>query len=116
PVWIPRIRKRVEPQWHRRVRRGPHRQRAHRRRAPASRLRRGAWRRLRLVPINRIRRESISARPPMKMLCSHIDYARIGHFQSVLEAHGFEVFVKNLGASIGMGEIPYTEVWPELWL
>lgn len=52
----------------------------------------------------------------MKMLCSHIDYARIGHFQSVLEAHGFEVFVKNLGASIGMGEIPYTEVWPELWL
>lgn len=52
----------------------------------------------------------------MKKLFSHIDYTRIGHFQSILEQQGFRTFVKNLDASVGMGEIPYTEIWPELWL
>ena len=52
----------------------------------------------------------------MRQLFVHMDYSRVGHLQSVLEESGIATYVKNKDASIGMGEIPYFEVWPELWV
>lgn len=52
----------------------------------------------------------------MKKVFVHIDFTRVGHLQSVLEEAGIRSFIKNQGASVGMGEIPYFEVWPELWI
>lgn len=52
----------------------------------------------------------------MKMVYTHMEYTHVGHFQSVLEDEGIKTMVKNQGASIGMGEIPFVEVWPELWV
>lgn len=52
----------------------------------------------------------------MKKVYEHIDFARVGHFQSILESDGIKTMIKNLGASVGIGEIPFTEVFPELWV
>jgi len=52
----------------------------------------------------------------MIKLLSHLDFTRVGHYQSILAEAGLECFVKNSNASSVMGEVPYTEVWPELWL
>lgn len=52
----------------------------------------------------------------MKMLLSHLDYTRVGHFQAILEDAGIRCFIKNANASAVMGEVPYLEVWPELWV
>ena len=44
------------------------------------------------------------------------DLARVGHFQSVLEAAGIRTLLKNQYMSSVMGEIPFVEVLPELWV
>lgn len=44
------------------------------------------------------------------------DLARVGHFQSVLEAAGIRTLLKNQYMSSVMGEIPFVEVLPELWI
>lgn len=54
--------------------------------------------------------------PNMKKLLSHLDFTRIGHYQSILQQQGHPCIVKNANAASVMGEIPYTEVWPELWI
>ncbi|MCB1233944.1 MAG: DUF2007 domain-containing protein [Verrucomicrobiae bacterium] len=52
----------------------------------------------------------------MRKIYEHIEYSRVGHFQAILEDAGIQTLVKNLGASGGAGEIPFTEVFPELWV
>jgi hypothetical protein len=52
----------------------------------------------------------------MLKLLSHLDFARVGHYKSILEEAGIGAFVKNTNASSVMGEVPFTEVWPELWI
>lgn len=52
----------------------------------------------------------------MRKIYEHMDFARVGHFQSILESEGIATMIKNLGASVGIGEIPFTEVFPELWV
>lgn len=52
----------------------------------------------------------------MKKIYEHIEYSRVGHFQAILEEEGIATMIKNLGASVGAGEIPFTEVFPELWV
>jgi rubrerythrin len=52
----------------------------------------------------------------MRKIYEHIEYARVGHFQTILEEAGIPTLVKNLDASVGAGEIPFTEVFPELWV
>lgn len=52
----------------------------------------------------------------MKKIFEHIDFSRVGHFQSILEHAGITTHIKNLGASGASGEIPFHEVWPELWV
>ena len=44
------------------------------------------------------------------------DLARVGHFQSVLEAAGIRTLLKNQYMSSVMGVIPFVEVLPELWI
>ena len=44
------------------------------------------------------------------------DLARVGQFQSVLEAEGIQTHLKNQFMSSAMGEIPFVEVLPELWI
>ena len=52
----------------------------------------------------------------MKKVYEHIDFSRVGQFQSILENEGIPTHIKNLGSSAGMGEIPFIEIWPELWV
>lgn len=52
----------------------------------------------------------------MRKIYEHIDFARVGHYQSILESEGIRTYIKNSGASIGMGEIPFTQLFPELWV
>lgn len=52
----------------------------------------------------------------MRKIYEHIEFARVGHYQSILESNGIATLIKNTGASIGTGEIPFTETFPELWV
>jgi hypothetical protein len=52
----------------------------------------------------------------MRKIYENADFTRVGYFQSILEEAGIPTFLKNLGASMGMGEIPFVEVYPELWI
>ena len=40
----------------------------------------------------------------------------VAHLRNVLEAEGIRCFVRNEGLAGVMGEIPYVECWPELWV
>lgn len=44
------------------------------------------------------------------------DLARVGHFQSVLSAAGIRTLLKNQFMSSVMGEVPFVEILPELWV
>ena len=44
------------------------------------------------------------------------DVAKVGHYQSVLQAHGIETFIKNQFGTSGAGELPFVEVVPQLWV
>ena len=40
----------------------------------------------------------------------------VAHLRNVLEAAGIRCFVRNEGLAGVVGEIPYLECWPELWV
>jgi len=44
------------------------------------------------------------------------DPLMIGYLSSILTAHGIESFIKNEHLPGAAGELPPTEVWPELWV
>jgi hypothetical protein len=44
------------------------------------------------------------------------DIALVGHYQSILETHGIETFMKNRFGTSGAGELPFVEVVPQLWV
>ncbi len=52
----------------------------------------------------------------MKKIYEHLEFARVGHFQAILESEGIATLIKNQSAQVGAGEIPFTEVFPELWV
>jgi hypothetical protein len=52
----------------------------------------------------------------MRKIFESIDFTRVGHYQSILESEGIQTLVKNLAASSIMGDVPFTEVFPELWV
>ena len=52
----------------------------------------------------------------MRKVYEHIDFARVGHFQSILETAGIGTHIKNLGAAAASGEIPFVQCYPELWV
>lgn len=44
------------------------------------------------------------------------DITIVGHYQSVLEANNIATFMKNQFGTSGAGELPFTEVIPQLWV
>jgi hypothetical protein len=44
------------------------------------------------------------------------ELSRVGQFQSVLEAAGIRTLLKNQYMNSVMGEIPFVELMPELWI
>jgi hypothetical protein len=54
--------------------------------------------------------------PVMIKVYEDFDLSRVGHMQSVLTAAGIRTLLKNQYMSSVMGEIPFVEVLPELWV
>ena len=52
----------------------------------------------------------------MKKLTAHESLAYIGHLKDVLEQAGIGCIIKNAQLSGGLGEIPFLECLPELWV
>ena len=52
----------------------------------------------------------------MRKVYENFEYARVGHFQSILESAGLATHVKNLGAGNAAGEVVAAQVYPELWV
>ena len=52
----------------------------------------------------------------MKLVFAHIDFTIVGHLQTLLEAEGIRTEIRNLGGSSAAGELPFTQVYPELWI
>ena len=52
----------------------------------------------------------------MKRLASHESLAFLGHLRNLLEQSGIACVIKNEQLSGGLGEIPFLECLPELWV
>ena len=52
----------------------------------------------------------------MKLVFDHIDFTIVGHLQGLMEAEGIKTEIRNLGGSSAAGELPFTQVYPELWV
>lgn len=46
----------------------------------------------------------------------NFDFSRVGAMQSLLEAHGIATFIRNQYGSSVMGEVPFVEVVPQLFV
>jgi hypothetical protein len=44
------------------------------------------------------------------------DFSRVGQMQSLLEAHGIRTYIRNQYGSSVMGEVPFIEVVPQLFI
>ena len=44
------------------------------------------------------------------------DITLVGYYQSMLEGHGIETFLKNQFSTSGAGELPFVEVIPQIWV
>ncbi len=52
----------------------------------------------------------------MKLVFDHIDFTVVGHLQGLLEAEGIRTEIRNEAGSGAAGELPFTQVYPELWI
>ena len=52
----------------------------------------------------------------MKKIFENFDFSRVGQVQSLLESHGIPTFLKNQFTSSVMGEVPFVEVCPQLYI
>lgn len=52
----------------------------------------------------------------MKRLRSFESLAQIGHLKNILEQSGIDCLIKNEQLSGGLGEIPFLDCLPELWV
>ena len=52
----------------------------------------------------------------MHKVFESFDLSEVGQMQSVLEAHGIQTFIKNQYASSVMGEVPFVELLPQLYV
>jgi hypothetical protein len=52
----------------------------------------------------------------MKKVYENPDFSMVGHFQSLLESSGIRTEIRNEGGSSVAGEVPFTQVYPELWV
>jgi len=52
----------------------------------------------------------------MRLVFENIDFTIVGHMQTLLEAEGIRTDLRNAGSAGLAGEVPYTQVYPELWV
>ena len=52
----------------------------------------------------------------MKKVTSADSLVTISHYRNLLESEGIEAFIKNEHLGSILGEMPFQEVWPELWV
>ena len=52
----------------------------------------------------------------MRLVFENIDFTVVGHMHSLLESEGVPCEIRNAGAAGLAGEIPHTQVYPELWV
>ncbi len=52
----------------------------------------------------------------MKKVTSSGSIVTISHYKNLLQSEGIEAFLKNEHLGSIVGEIPFQEVWPELWV
>ena len=52
----------------------------------------------------------------MKKLTSAESIIMINHYQNLLEAEGIPTEVRNQHLGSIMGEVPFFETWPQLWI
>ncbi len=52
----------------------------------------------------------------MKKLTSADSIITINHYKNLLESEGISAEIRNEHMSTIFGEVPFTEIWPELWI
>lgn len=52
----------------------------------------------------------------MKKVTSSDSLVTISHYKNLLESEGISAFLKNEHLGSIMGEMPFQEVWPQLWV
>ncbi|MGB5345256.1 MAG: DUF2007 domain-containing protein [Woeseia sp.] len=52
----------------------------------------------------------------MKKVTSSSSIVTISHYRNLLQSEGIEAFLRNEHLGSIVGEIPFLEVWPELWV
>jgi hypothetical protein len=52
----------------------------------------------------------------MKKVTSVDSLVTINHYKNLLIAEGIEAFIRNEHLGSIMGEMPFQEAWPELWI
>lgn len=52
----------------------------------------------------------------MKKLTSAASLVTINHYRNLLASEGIRAFIRNEHLGSIVGEIPYPEVWPQLWV
>jgi len=52
----------------------------------------------------------------MQRLLSHQSVTHLGYLRSILQEAGIACFIKNERLAGALGEIPFLECWPELWI
>jgi hypothetical protein len=52
----------------------------------------------------------------MKKVYESMNFHKVGFRQSILQEAGIECLIRNEGGAGLAGEIPFTEVYPELWV
>lgn len=52
----------------------------------------------------------------MKKVTSADSIITISHYRNILESEGITAFMRNHNLGSILGEMPFQEVWPELWI
>lgn len=52
----------------------------------------------------------------MRKVYEDQDMTMVGYYQTVLEEDGIATAIKNEYAQLAVGEVPFTQVYPELWV
>ena len=58
----------------------------------------------------------LSERRALRKVHTARNVVEAAHLRSVLEAAGIACFVRNEGLSGAIGELPFVECWPEVWV
>lgn len=52
----------------------------------------------------------------MKKVFTADNLVTVAHYRNVLESHGIPTEIRNQNLGGVLGEVPFTEVWPQLWV